>query len=256
MSVPVAFDALLPAHWVLEPAPGPADFDLSARLTPAHLPDLPVGARVRVGRFAQVEPRADGRSFTLTGVAAPGQAPLRLRWLSATAPKPGVARLVGTRHTLLRQPAAEADLGAWPHPLTGLAAVLAQTRSLRYATIHGDLNLENVLVGPGDLVWLIDFARTGPGPVARDLAHLTVELLAHLYAPQMGPRPLAEAWLADDLPLTATVRAYGQRWLGDPAELDTAVYLACLGALKYANLNPAQKHALFVVAAAALGRLG
>lgn len=250
-----ALDAWLPAHWVLEPATGPAVFDVHPQLTPADLPALPVGARVRVARFAQVEARPDGCSFTLTGETQPGHAPVRVRWLAATPPQPGVARLVGTRHILLHQPAAQADLGAWPHPLAALEGFLQHTRPLRYATIHGDLNLENVLVGPGDLVWLIDFARTGPGPVARDLAHLTVELLAHIYAPQMEPRALAAAWLAGGLPLVETVRAYAQRWLGDPAELDGAVYVGCLGALKYANLNAAQKHALFVVAAAALSRL-
>ena len=45
-----------------------------------------------------------------------------------------------------------------------------------HSTIHGDLNLENVLVGPGEFVWLIDFAQTRDGHPLFDFAHLEAEL--------------------------------------------------------------------------------
>ena len=42
--------------------------------------------------------------------------------------------------------------------LERLPAWLNQTVAGTQSTIHGDLNLENALVGPGGIVWLIDFA--------------------------------------------------------------------------------------------------
>ena len=44
--------------------------------------------------------------------------------------------------------------------------------------IHGDLNLENVLIGPGGMVWLIDFATTREGHPLMDFAHLEAEIIA------------------------------------------------------------------------------
>ncbi len=51
--------------------------------------------------------------------------------------------------------------------------------------IHGDLNLENILLGPGDFLWLIDFAQTREGPPLFDFAHLEADLIAHVFAPRI-----------------------------------------------------------------------
>ena len=54
------------------------------------------------------------------------------------------------------------------------------------STIHGDLNLENALVVPGDFIWLIDFAMTRDGHTLFDFAHLEAEIIAQVIAPQLG----------------------------------------------------------------------
>ena len=69
------------------------------------------------------------------------------------------------------------------------------------AQLHGDLNFANILLDARDNVWIIDFARSGPGPVALDLAKLENDLL-YILTPLADEDDLAEA-----LKLTAALRA-------------------------------------------------
>ena len=124
--------------------------------------------------------------------------------------------------------------------------------------IHGDLNLENILVGPGDLVWLIDFASTREGHTLFDFARLEVELTTQVVAAILSHRgswmeeflivldglhrnvdaldgPLGEIYV-----LLNAVRRIARRCFYDPAdsgEFDKALLLAYLGCLKFANLD-------------------
>ncbi|NJO85228.1 MAG: phosphotransferase, partial [Blastochloris sp.] len=52
--------------------------------------------------------------------------------------------------------------------------------------IHGDLHLGNILVGPGDNPFLIDFARTHDGHALADWAMLEVSLLSDVVMPVAG----------------------------------------------------------------------
>ena len=131
---------------------------------------------------------------------------------------------------------------------------LTGTRSI----IHGDLNLENVLVGPGDLVWLIDFASTREGHTLFDFARLEAELTTQAvseifiregYGPENMFKVLDALEVRREPEEDALRHAYGlldatrlvaRRLLVDTAhgdELDLSLYLAYLGTLKFSNLD-------------------
>src|SRR6185295_2191604 len=68
-----------------------------------------------------------------------------------------------------------------PNPLEALPRLLNQVRNVNIATIHGDFNLENILIEPqlGDIS-LIDFADARKDHVLHDLLHLETELITHI----------------------------------------------------------------------------
>lgn len=197
-------------------------------------------------------------------------------------------RVTATRAGLLAAEAAKALPGvalehrtismagrAFPNPLFHYEALLQRQVAGSCSVIHGDLNLENVLVGPGDLVWLIDFAATREGHTLFDFARLEVELATQVVAKRFadaglgvgafvevldglsagrpsgdGPQGDAACWLG-------AVRGLSGRCLFDPAdwtEFRLALSLAYLGALKFANLDeipsaPLPKRLAFAAAA-------
>jgi hypothetical protein len=135
-----------------------------------------------------------------------------------------------------------------------LTSRLQGTRSI----IHGDLNLENILIGPGDLVWLIDFAATREGHTLYDFARLEVELTTQVVAEVFHEegRKLSDFLLlfdklaGEDVSLEGSlheisillnaVRSVAKRCSYDPAnarEFRKALILAYLGSLKFANLD-------------------
>jgi len=253
----IEYDRLLPPHYVLEPVTGDQGGAYPASLaeteTPARLAYQP-GALVRLRPFRHTEPRADGRSYTLHGLQVEGQPVLRLRWLGTAPLAPVVARVVATRMDLLRGWTRNLDRFNLPDPLDALPKALEEMVPGTRSVIHGDLNLENVLVGPGSLVWLIDFATTREGHPLFDFAHLESELIAHVLSARAGsPKAYLELWQSDADPLLNTLHGIAGRCLFDPArprEYRQALYLACLGALKYQNLTPLARHCLYLTGAA------
>ena len=169
---------------MIEPALGLGDI-LDGRAAPASKEFRP-GDLVTLRHISQTELRADGRSLSLRGQPQPGQPPLRLRWLSLANPEGAAGRVVATRFTLLHDIVAGMDLFGLPDPLERLPGLLNEMVSGTQSTIHGDLNLENALVGPGDFIWLIDFAMTRDGHTLFDFAHLEAEIIAQVIAPQLG----------------------------------------------------------------------
>jgi hypothetical protein len=220
---------------------------------------LEIGEAVTVRRFPVAEPRADGGGLSLSGEARPGQPPLRIRWLGAASPDGAAARVVATRETLLRDIVAGFGLSGLPDPLARLPELLDENVTGTQSTIHGDLNVENVLVGPGGFVWLIDFAQTREGHPLFDFAHLEAEIIAHVIAPRLASPADGVPILRDALsggssshPLLAALHAIAARCLFNPShprEHHLALYMACLGALKFSNLEPFQKHVLYLTSA-------
>lgn len=93
----------------------------------------------------------------------------------------------------LRSPVAQ-NL-AWPPPFEGLPPDLphpvawveqhkddATIPLTRLAITHGDLHAGNLFV-TRDHAWVIDFERSGPGPILRDVTELEVDILTRLVAP-------------------------------------------------------------------------
>ncbi|MEW5868366.1 MAG: phosphotransferase [Chloroflexota bacterium] len=254
----VEYDRVLPTHLVIEPARGSGN-TLDGRAAPGAL-DLQAGDLVSLRHFAHLEARADGRSLSLQGSPAPGQPALRVRWLSLENPEGASGRVVATRHSLLRQFCAQCDLLGLPDPLLRLPDLLGETIPGSQSTIHGDLNLENILVGPGDLLWLIDFAQTRDGHTLYDFAHLEAELIAHILAPRLAsaqeyltllenPAASPHAGLHA---LRQALHEIAARCLFNPSqrrEYHLALALSCLGALKFTNLEQHAKHLLYLTAA-------
>ncbi len=252
------YDRLLPTHYVIQPEAGKGQ-PLDGKTVPAET-QLTIGESVTLRNFSVVERRPDGKSLSLRGVAAPGQPPLRVRWLGLADPNGASGRIVATRQSLLREAVRGFDLLGLPDPLASYPALLGETVSGTQATIHGDLNLENVLVGPGGMVWLVDFAQTRDGHPLFDFAHLEAELIAHILAPQVtdaasyidmlngrpGPELAQLKHLLDTLHLIAQRCQFNP---SQPAEYQLALCMACLGALKFANLDDHARHLLYLTAA-------
>ncbi len=244
------YDRVLPAHYVLEPVQGNGAVVDAQRITDAR---LKMGQCVRLHGMQRIEPRADGKSLSLTWAAAPGQAPLRMRWLSTASPRGTVGRVVATRESLLSDAVQACELFDLPNPFPALPGWLDETVAGSQSTIHGDLNLENILVGPGDFLWLIDFAQTRDGHTLFDFAHLETQIIAHVLARQVTS---AERYL-DGLrqgayPLLNMLHEIAGRCLANPTqprEYTLALCVACLGALKYTNLTPYARHLLYLTAA-------
>lgn len=256
------YDRLLPTHLVVEPANGRGKLlDGAAGLVAAT--DVQVSDLVSLRGFHHIERRVDG-NLSLRGEATPGVPPLRVRWLGNANPNGSTGRVVATRPILLGQLTAGMDLFGLPDPLERLSLWLNETVHGSQSTIHGDLNLENILTGPGGFVWLIDFAQTRDGHPLADFAHLEAEIIAHVIAPQIAnpaeylallnaTEHAARSSVACSVfRLRETVADIAAHCLlnpSQPREYELARLMACLGALKYSNLDQHAKHLLYLTAA-------
>lgn len=268
------YDRLLPPHYMLEPDSGAAYRSrggkvIDGRTTPGET-RLSIGDRVTLRNFPVVERRIDGTSTSIKGESVPGHPRLRVRWLGLPRSKRLNGCVVATRDDLLKSYVAGFDLFGWPDPLAALPHLLGETLIATRSIVHGDLNLENVLVGPGDFVWLIDFATTRESHSLLDFAHLEAEIIAHVIAPNLSPREYqgllesqdsgdgASRKLYEFIALRHTVFQIAAKCLANPSqprEYHLALYLSCLGALKYRNLDAHQKHLLYLTAASLLARI-
>lgn len=247
------YDRKLPAHYVLEAAPGGEPVAvLDGRSAPGTL-SLAAGDLVTLQHLQVVETKRDGQGRVLAGAADGGQPPLRVHWLGAEPPDGSAARVVATRASLLQQWTAGSERYGLPDPLAALPELLDTTVHGSRAIIHGDLNLENALAGPGDAVWLIDFAETREGHTLYDFAHLGAEIVAHVLSRQIADPAEYVALLHEGGgALLQTLAGLAGRCLYDreaPGEYDLALTLACLGALKFRNLDDHARHFLYLTAA-------
>lgn len=260
------YDRVLPTHLVVEPVENRGHArPLDGRTPPEEL-DLQIGDLVTLSNFPLLERRADGRSYSLLGHPAPGRPAMRVRWLSTLHPNGATGRITATRASLLAGWAADFESFDLPDPLLPLPDILSESLTASQSIIHGDLNLENILVGPGGFVWLIDFALTREGHTLFDFAHLSASLIAHVIAPQvthpkdyldlLNEKPFTAGQSLDAFSPLAGLLAALNRIAGQclanptrPEEFQRALYLACLGALKYENLDRHARHLLYLTAA-------
>jgi hypothetical protein len=114
-----------------------------------------------------------------------------------------VGRVVSTREDLLRRsllalepdfdlrldmiPSQVPNIPDLPNPLTRINEILDRQLSGYLSTIHGDLHLGNVLVGPRGDPWLIDFAWTREGHALFDWALLEISLLTEAISDTAAP---------------------------------------------------------------------
>lgn len=265
-------------------------------ITPRRLPlrDLQPGEAVSLAGFAVQKVDPARRTVTLRVPAARPDAPAFGVRLSIPEAEPmpeyrsrqvidlPFGEVIETRESRLRAEIAALGLGIdpdaaqipltaqiqLPNPLAALPDLLGQTRAVNVATIHGDFNLENILIEPqlGD-VSLIDFANARQDHILHDLLHLETEIVIHIlprliHQHQLDPaRGLinlgwhlhgAIAQPADDhsLPehpalhkpwvMLRAIRRAARRYLfntDDPGEYYHGLTLYLLGALRYRNLS-------------------
>ncbi len=268
------YDRLLPPHWMLEPENGKGT-PLDGGRPPTDT-QLSIGKLVTLHNFSPTPSGINQDYLTLRGQSLPGQAALRLRWLDREFPhnrhRSGLTgRVTAARLDLLRSYATGFDLMGLPDPLAKLPTLLQEPINGTRSIIHGDLNLENVLIGPGGMIWLIDFATTREGHPLMDFAHLEAEIIAQVIAPQISDRntfiALLGAQFATDKSkvkphnsgrgevlqaLIESLHDMAYKCLANPSqprEYWLALYISCLGALKYRNLDAHQKYLLYLTAA-------
>jgi len=252
------YDRVLPAHYVIEPAAGKGR--ILAGNQKGIEQEFRTGEIVRLQDFKVHELRVDRRSLSLQADADPGFPPLRVRWLSRSNPNGASGSIVATRRSLLEEYITGCELNGLPDPLEHLPQMLNETITGSQSVIHGDLNLENVLIGPGEMLWLIDFAQTREGHTLFDFAHIEAEVIAHLVAERISspseyleflqrPDTSPHQDLAD---LLAVIRAISRRCLFNPTNIqehNLALAVTCLGALKFVNLDQHARNLLYMTAA-------
>lgn len=291
-----SYDFLLPVNFLIEPAPAPPG------TTPHPLQpgvfasrSLSQGSYVRLEGFIVTEIDPEQKTVTLNVPPRPDGLPasyrLRLQPVEAIdvyqvnaeiAPIEGCVR--ETRYDQLQGVARDAlghhfDLTAatltspygttLPNPLAALPDLLGQTRNVRVSRIHGDLNVENILVEPaGRNVSLIDFATARRDHALHDLLRLETEVLTRLlpaalgetkllvetidvfykrlhqatFAPTGSPSAPArgQGSLEKAFETLVTIRKMARQCLFDPhdwREYYEGLALYLLGALKFKNLD-------------------
>ena len=290
-----SYDHLLPVNLLIECVALAAGATMLP-LTPATAlnNDYEAGTLVVVSGFEVVEIDVRQRTLTLNLPYASGNgrpASYRLRLLGLDEPgayrvgqvveRPLTGIIQATRRDqfheqLQRALGPEFDLRgdtvllpdgqALPNPLLALARALRETRDVRLACIHGDLNLENVLVEydyRSATVHLIDFASARQDHVLHDLLRLETGLLLHLFPEALGGVPVEQlvafyrrlhcatvesgpivppAGLERPFAVLLFVRRMAHDFLFDSeawSEYYQGLTLYLLGALKYRDLDSA-----------------
>jgi hypothetical protein len=308
------YDRLLPVHLKVKSiatsdSEAFQDVNKSVTLTAgeaniATVRTLPVGQSIQLVNFTINEIRQDKRELTLTAPPPKGEASadlrIRIEGINLTSYSPGdrVSALDGeitaTCQSLLvtgAQPGLAAlDLEAetvhlgektLPNPLRDYTKLLEHVTDSRFSIIHGDLNLENILVDSDTgFAWLIDFADTRRGPALFDLQRLEGQVITKLLPPLMSrldPRPelivdLYQALHADSPVSTApnpdlqepytllvAIRRLARQYLINDIDWDEyyrGLTLTLLGTLKFAELEAPGRALAFTGAAVANGLIG
>lgn len=314
------YDRMLPVHLQValssgaETAPHVLEKGKTSLLT---IRQLQIGERLRLLGFMVLKVQEHGREVTLVTPPPPNEASaiLRIRLELSEEEKALVNVRPGdtvdqidveirqTRHSLLCAAAIEAAPNFEPsqeifslagteiegaptgavqlNPLYDLHGLLDQVVETKFSTIHGDLNLQNVLVDSATgFAWLVDFSETRRGPTLLDLQRLEVQALTKLLPDAVRAakvRPSAVASLlyqlhADPLPaeplhpellepfqVLVTIRRLARQYLIDDLDWDEyyrGMIVTLVGALKYKELDALARTLALTAAATLRGLLG
>jgi serine/threonine protein kinase len=301
------YDSILSVNLLLKPAAIPNGTNIH-HLTPRQRPTSPLnkGDAVHLAGFVVTEVDSSQRQVTLNPHSISPDAPpaaYRLRLVEVSDPdhyRVGqiVDSLTGlvaaTRHDLLVAAASQAlgetiDLSAdrltlpgsspflrregtgersLPNPLLAYQDILHTFLTVNISTIHGDLNLENILIDPATRhLNLIDFATVRQGHSLHDLLRLETEVVtklistsfaeaklpletiyafyeqlhyATLYPDQFTTPQLPHPNLEKPFAMLVAIRNMARRCLFDAddwTEYYQSLTLYLLGALKFKNLD-------------------
>jgi hypothetical protein len=308
-----SYDHLLPPNLLIQDKPARST-EQPYLITPDTLPAQPfkVGDRVCVSGFAVHKTDRVTQTMTLNRPdLAPEIPSYYLRCKSASVEKiaayrvnqiiePFEGEVIETRASRLQaeirralgesfDPTAQAvhctTEVSLPNPLQALETFLNQTREVRIASIHGDFNLDNMLIEPETgMISLIDFADAREDHILHDFLRLETEVTTKLIPEILYRRNLSPVhtlasfyWqlhrtdfkgggVQPNLPhsdlekpwsMVALLRQVAREYFleaDDPAEYYQGLLIYLLGALKFKNLNtvpeaPLPKQAAFWAAA-------
>jgi hypothetical protein len=125
------------------------------------------------------------------------------------------------------------EIASLPNPILHLDTVLDQFITGAYSRIHGDLNLGNILLGPNNAPFLIDFAEARTGHTVFDWVCLEISLLADVVLPALG----GESWDDAARALAGLVRVHNpafdrEPWPDEAASRAFAPVRAVLGVVR------------------------
>ena len=211
-SLRAVFDLILPVNLVIKPvaAPNAPLSVLDPTTYTTHT--LECGDSVKLEGLVVTKVNAADRSVTLNLPSGPGQGTglrpsyrVRLEaveliddYLVGSSIDSVSGVVTATRRDILQEQARQAlgdqvDISSevvvlpsgdrLPNPLAVLPSVLCQSRDIKVSSIHGDLNLDNLLVEYGNQtrnLYLIDFATARRDYVLHDLLRLETEVVTRL----------------------------------------------------------------------------
>ena len=203
------YDGVLPVNLIIRPTSNSSPARL---IDPSNLPepDITVGEAVHLKDFVITEVDAEQNQLTLNmspSVTAPSATSYRLRLENISdIERYRVGHLIdsfsgrveATRRDLLLEQAKQALGGEGdlmkerlifpgkvdlPNPLLAYQNLPDTFQTVNISTIHGDFNLENILISDTDGISLIDFATVRQGHVLHDLLRLETEVVTKLIPP-------------------------------------------------------------------------
>lgn len=230
----IAYDTLLPANLILEPVHHSDDivpFTPTSTLVQKLVPGMclqisgfeVVKRNPRRGSLSMNLPNSSYRSSFQFKVYAPNVVdyhpgeivnfpyPLVIRESRLSLMNKYVQAAMGANFNLVSNTIHHPTGRQLPNPLAELPQLLQWTFDAYVATVHGDLNLQNVLVDKSiGNAFVIDFAHSRTDHVLRDLLHMEMYIVNHLLADALATEMLAAPYIVTIYRSLHNAIVYGQ----------------------------------------------